>query len=68
VNLVLSETNSLLGRCENATDAAQDQLMDAPFRLFRTFADYTLGTLIVVAQLTLADRRRVTPALASGRR
>ena len=42
--------------------------MDAPIRLLRTFADYTVGTLIVVAQLALADRRRAQPALASGRR
>ena len=42
--------------------------MDAPLRLFRTFADYTVGTLIVVAQLALVDRRRVTPSLAAGRR
>jgi hypothetical protein len=44
--------------------------MDSPIRsLFRTIADYTVGTAIVVAQLALADRRaRQLPALASGRR
>jgi hypothetical protein len=43
--------------------------MDSPFRnLFRTLADYTVGTAIVVAQLALADRRARRPALASGRR
>jgi hypothetical protein len=44
--------------------------MDSPVRsLFRTLADYTVGTAIVVAQLALADRRRrQVPALASGRR
>ena len=44
--------------------------MDSPVRsLFRTFADYTVGTAIVVAQLALADRRRrQVPALAAGRR
>jgi hypothetical protein len=44
------------------------KIMDSPFRtFFRTLADYTVGTAIVVAQLALADRR-VRPALASGRR
>jgi hypothetical protein len=43
-------------------------IMDSPFRtFFRTLADYTVGTAIVVAQLALADRR-ARPALASGRR
>jgi hypothetical protein len=44
--------------------------MDSPLRsFFRTLADYTVGTAIVVAQLALADRRnRHVPALASGRR
>jgi hypothetical protein len=42
--------------------------MDAPIRMLRTVADYTVGTLIVVAQLAFADRRRTAPALAAGRR
>jgi hypothetical protein len=43
--------------------------MDSPFRsFFRTLADYTVGTAIVMAQLALADRRRPVPALASGSR
>ena len=44
--------------------------MDSSIRsFFRTLADYTVGTAIVVAQLALADRRgRSVPALASGRR
>ena len=44
--------------------------MDSPIRsFFRTLADYTVGTAIVVAQLALADRRtRQFPALASGSR
>ena len=45
-------------------------IMDSPIRsFFRTFADYTVGTAIVIAQLALADRRtRQVPALASGSR
>lgn len=45
-------------------------IMDSPLRsFFRTVADYTVGTVIVVAQLALADRRgRALPALASGAR
>ena len=45
-------------------------LMDSPIRsFFRTLADYTVGTAIVVAQLALADRRgRQLPALASASR
>ena len=44
--------------------------MDSPIRtVFRTIADYTVGTVIVFAQLALADRmRRHVPALASGKR
>jgi hypothetical protein len=44
--------------------------MDSPLRtLFRTVADYTVGTVIVVAQLAIADRRqRQVPALAAGAR
>jgi hypothetical protein len=33
----------------------------------RTLADYTVGTAIVMVQLTLADRRRRAPALPGGR-
>jgi hypothetical protein len=45
-------------------------IMDSPvFNLFRSLADYTVGTVIVVAQLALADRRqRPMAALASGAR
>ena len=44
--------------------------MDSPIRsFFRSLADYTVGTAIVVAQLALADRRmRQVPALAAGPR
>ena len=43
--------------------------MESPLRsFFRTLADYTVGTAIVVAQLALADRRRPLPALAGGAR
>ena len=44
--------------------------MDSPVRtFFRSLADYTVGTVIVMAQLALADRRqRQVPALASGSR
>jgi len=33
----------------------------------RTLADYTVGTAIVMVQLTLADRRRRAPALPGAR-
>ena len=43
--------------------------MDSPLRTFlRTLADYTVGTVIVVAQLAMADRRRPMPALAAATR
>jgi len=44
--------------------------MDSPVRtFFRSLADYTVGTVIVVAQLALFDRRgRGVPALAAGAR
>jgi hypothetical protein len=44
--------------------------MDSSLRtFFRSLADYTVGTVIVVAQLAMADRRqRQVPALASGAR
>ena len=43
--------------------------MDSPVRtLFRSLADYTVGTAIVMAQLALFDRRRRSmPALATGK-
>lgn len=43
--------------------------MDSPLRtFFRTLADYTVGTVIVMAQLAIADRRRPVPALAAATR
>ncbi|HTJ47383.1 MAG TPA: hypothetical protein VL463_35030 [Kofleriaceae bacterium] len=44
--------------------------MDSPVRtFFRSLADYTVGTVIVVAQLALFDRRgRGVPALAAASR